>query len=182
MMRSSSQRSFARVSVGPIVLCAALFLCSSVAASSAWAEANVGDRAPAIKGARDARGKRTSLKSYRGKVVVVTFGASWCKPCKKELPAWEKLAASYRDRGVVFLAVNIDKDAAKGKKFMGKAKLRAMRALYDSSGATAELYSPPTMPTTYVIGPRGIIRYRHAGYRAGDEKELAKKLDQLLKK
>lgn len=144
------------------------------------ADVDVGDRAAELVAAKDGKGTKVRLKSYRDKIVVVTFGASWCKPCKKELPAWETLARQYKDKGVVFLAINIDKDAAKGKAFMKKAKLKAMRAVYEPSGATIESYDPPTMPTTYVLDKRGLVRYRHAGYRSGDDKKLAKHLDKLL--
>lgn len=149
-------------------------------AGLAAADVNVGDRAPELVQAKDGRGKRVKLKGYQGKLVVLTFGASWCKPCKKELPAWDKLARKYK--GVVFLAVNIDKDPAKGKDFIKEAKLGAMQAAYEPDGATVESYEPPTMPTTYVIDGRGVIRYRHEGYRAGDEKELGTRLDALLAK
>ncbi|ACY19044.1 TlpA family protein disulfide reductase [Haliangium ochraceum] len=150
-------------------------------ASPALAEVGVGDRAPELVKAKDGRGKRVRLKAYKGKVVVLTFGASWCKPCKRELPAWEKLARTYKGKDVVFVAVNIDKDTGKGKAFMKDAKLKAVRAAYEPSGGTVETYEPPTMPTTYVIDGRGLVRYRHTGYRAGDEKELAGKIDRLLR-
>ncbi len=149
-------------------------------AGLAAADVSVGDRAPELVQAKDGRGKRVKLKGYQGKLVVLTFGASWCKPCKKELPAWDKLARKYK--GVVFLAVNIDKDPAKGKHFIKEAKLGAMQAAYEPDGATVESYEPPTMPTTYVIDGRGVVRYRHEGYRAGDEKELGNRLDALLAK
>lgn len=150
-------------------------------AGTAAADINVGDRAPELVQAKDGRGKRVKLKAHRGKLVVLTFGASWCKPCKKELPAWDKLARAYKGRNVVFVAVNIDKELAKGKAFVAEAKLGAMQAVYEPDGATVESYEPPTMPTTYVIDGRGIVRFRHEGYRAGDEKALAAKLDALLK-
>jgi thiol-disulfide isomerase/thioredoxin len=151
-------------------------------AGSAVAEVNVGDRAPELVQAKDGRGKRVRLKGYQGKLVVLTFGASWCKPCKKELPAWEKLAKKYKGQSVVFLAVNIDKEPAKGAEFIKEARLVAMQAAYEPDGATVESYEPPTMPTTYVIDGRGIVRFRHEGYRAGDEKALGAKLDALLAK
>ena len=159
---------------------AGFFAASLLVPSLASADVSAGDRAPEFVAVKDGRGKRVRLKQYRGKVVVVTFGASWCKPCKKELPAWEKLAGKYKSKGVVFLAVNIDKSAAKGKAFMKKAGLKHMRAVYGSDGATVESYSPPTMPSTYVIDKRGIVRDVHAGYRSGDDKKLAKVLDKLL--
>ncbi len=161
---------------------AAFTLSALVLPAISSAQVDKGDRAAELVAAKDNRGKRVKLRSYRKKIVVLTFGASWCKPCKKELPAWEKLAAKYKGKGVVFLAMNIDKDSAKGKKFMKQANLKAMRAIYEADGATVESYEPPTMPTTYVIDGRGIVRHRHAGYRSGDEKKLAKELDKLLAK
>ena len=162
---------------------AAAFLLSTLAIpATASAGIDQGDRAAELVAAKDGKGKRVKLKSYRKKVVVLTFGASWCKPCSKELPAWEKLAKQYKDRGVVFVAVNIDKDTKKGKAFVKKAKLKTMRVAYEPSGATVESYDPPTMPTTYVIDGRGLVRHVHAGYRSGDDKKMAKMLDKLLAK
>lgn len=165
----------------PLFVSAALAaLLTLGSAGLAAADVNVGDRAPELVQAKDGRGKRVKLKGYQGKLVVLTFGASWCKPCKKELAAWDKLARKYK--GVVFLAVNIDKELAKGQGFIKEARLGAMQAAYEPDGATVESYEPPTMPTTYVIDGRGVVRYRHEGYRAGDEKELSAKLDALLAK
>jgi thiol-disulfide isomerase/thioredoxin len=175
-MRPNPRRNRLFVSAALAVLVAL------ASAGSAVADVNVGDRAPELVQAKDGRGKRVKLKAYRGKLVVLTFGASWCKPCKKELPAWDKLARKYKGQNVTFLAVNIDKELAKGRAFMKEARLGAMQAAYEPDSATVESYEPPTMPTTYVIDGRGIVRFRHAGYRAGDEKALAAKLDALLAK
>lgn len=164
-----------------VVAFAAVFLASLLVPSLVSAKARKGDRAPEFVNVKDARGKKMKLKKHRGKIVVLTFGASWCKPCKKELPAWEKLAKKYKGK-VVFVAVNIDQNTGKGKAFVKKAKLKAMRAGYEASGTTVESYDPPSMPSTFVIGKRGIIRWVHAGYRKGDAKKLAKELDKLLAK
>ena len=165
-----------------VVALAAVFALSLLGPSLASAKVRQGDRAAEFVGVKDARGKRIKLKQFRKKIVVVTFGASWCKPCKKELPAWEKLAKQYKSKGVVFLAVNIDQDIAKGKAFMQKAKLKAMRAGYEPAGTSVESWDPPSMPSTFVIDQHGIIRWVHAGYRSGDDKKLAKQLDKLLAK
>jgi hypothetical protein len=82
----------------------------------------------------------------------------------------------------VFIAVNIDKDTAKGRKFIRQAKLSAVRAAYEPTGATVESYDPPTMPSTFVVGKRGLVRYLHKGYRKGDAAKLAKQLDKQLAK
>jgi thiol-disulfide isomerase/thioredoxin len=156
------------------------FLGTFLAPATATAEVRAGDRAAELIAAKDGRGRRVKLKQYRDKIVVITFGASWCQPCKKELPAWEALARKYKQRGVVFVAMNIDTDLAKGKQFIKDAGLQAMRAVYEPGGATVKTYDPPTMPTSYVIDKRGIVRYLHTGYRKGDAKELAAQLDKLL--
>jgi cytochrome c biogenesis protein CcmG, thiol:disulfide interchange protein DsbE len=148
----------------------------------AYAGVKQGDRAAEFVAVVDASGKAMSLKALKDKVVVVTFGASWCEPCKKELPAYEKLAQRYQKRGaqVVFIAVNIDSDPAKGKKFISQAGLRAVRAAYDKQKSTVESYDPPKMPSTFVIR-RGIVKHVHAGYAAGDENALAAVIDRELK-
>lgn len=151
-------------------------------APQARAEVRKGDRAADFVQVVDSAGKRVSLKSFRDQVVVVTFGASWCEPCKRELPAMEKLARRYQQRRapVVFLAVNIDNEIAKGKKFMQQAGLRVVRAIYDSAKSTVESYDPPKMPSTFIIRG-GVVRHVHAGFAAGDESALAAAIDGQLK-
>ena len=141
-----------------------------------------GDRAADFVQVVDASGKAMSLKRFKDQVVVVTFGASWCEPCKKELPAYEKLAQKYQKRGasVVFIAINIDTESSKAKKFMSQAGLRAVRAAFDRQKSTVESYDPPKMPSTFVIR-RGIVKHVHAGYERGDESKLATIIDRELK-
>lgn len=181
-MHRTSPRQSPRLSIAAIALAAAFltFLGSFLVPATAAAEVRGGDRAAEFIAAKDGRGRRVKLKQYRDKIVVITFGASWCQPCKKELPAWEALARQYKSKGVVFLAMNIDQDLAKGKQFIKDAGLKTMRAVYEPGGDTVKTYDPPTMPTTYVIDQRGIVRYLHAGYRKGDASKLAAQLDELL--
>ena len=99
-------------------------------ASPAAADIAVGDRAPDLDIAKTEAGKTFKLKSYKGKWVLVTFGGSWCKPCAKELPAWDKMAPDYKKKKVVFVAVNIDNDIEKGKKFNSKLKVKNLTKVY----------------------------------------------------
>jgi peroxiredoxin len=161
-------------------LAAALAAAFLLASQPATADVRAGDRASELR-AKDGKGKRVKLKSLRGKWVVLTFGASWCKPCKKELPAYEKLARQFKGKDVVFVAVNIDSSVKKGKKFNKRMGLRAVHAVYDPSGSTAETYDPPTTPTTFVIDPKGIVRKVHAGYRSGDDNKIRKLINKYLK-
>ena len=142
-------------------------------APSAMAKVKRGDRAAELGNVRDGRGRKVKLRSLRGKVVVLTFGASWCAPCKRELPAWDKLSKKYSKKEVVFVAVNIDNSKARGKKFVRDLGVKHMVVGYDPGKGTADTYDPPTMPTTYVIDKKGIVRDVHSGYRRGDSKKLA---------
>lgn len=144
--------------------------------------ASRGDRAPDFS-LPDLKGKTVKLSSLRGKVVVVDFWASWCVPCKKELPALDAMQRQYTAAGkdVVILAINIDSRRENAEKFLKSAKIGALRVLLDPQGAVADQYEPPTMPTSYVIDKKGVIRHVHEGYTPGDEKKLAAEIDALLK-
>ena len=159
----------------------AAFLLLSISAP-ALAEVKEGSRASDFT-LKDLKGKTVKLSSFRGKVVVIDFWASWCAPCKKEMPALEGLAKKYADDGVAILAINIDKDRANSDKFLASQTLKHMRVLLDPSGnGVASQYDLPSMPTSYVVDKKGIVRHRHGGYNSGDEKKVAKEIDALLAK
>lgn len=166
---------------GPVRATALAFVLALTSSTVAFA-AKAGDRAGDLT-LRDKNGKTVTLKSLRGKVVVLDFWASWCGPCKKELPALDKLARTYKDEGarVVVVAVNIDKERAKADRFLKTAGISALTSLYDPSGASAGTYDLPTMPTSFVIDGKGIIRHVHAGFTSGDEKSLQREVDALLR-
>jgi peroxiredoxin len=151
-------------------------------ASPALAEkVNVGDRAPELDIARTESGKAFKLKAYRGKWLFVTFGGSWCKPCAKELPAWDKLAPNYKGK-LKFIAVNIDNDTAKGKKFNAKLKIKNLTKVYLPADAASadDNYETGTFPSTFVIDPKGIVRIVHKGFSSGDERDMVEELETLL--
>jgi thiol-disulfide isomerase/thioredoxin len=162
-----------------LALVAAIVLAGSAALAAA--EVKVGDRAPELTGAKNAAGKAFKLKALRGKWVVMTFGGSWCKPCKKELPAWDKLAPKWVGK-VTFVAVNLDNDPKKGKKFMDGLRLKHLVRVYapESSTPAADTYSPPTQPSSFVIDPKGIVRELHEGYESGDDAKMHKALTRLV--
>jgi peroxiredoxin len=143
--------------------------------------AKPGDRAPEFE-LPTLDGKRVKLSSLRGQIVVVDFWASWCAPCKKELPALDALARRYAEakQPVVFLAVGIDKERANAEKQLRASKVAHMTVLLDPDGKVARAYDIPTMPTSLVIDGRGLVHKVHAGYASGDEKKLAAEIDALL--
>jgi peroxiredoxin len=150
-------------------------------ATPAKAEVKEGDRFVELDVAKTAAGKKFRLKDQAGKWVLYTFGAKWCKPCAKELPAWDKLAPKYAGK-VVFVAVNINNKPDEGKAFMSSLHLKNLLVVFlpDEQSAAMKSYDPDHMPSTFVIDPKGIVRLVQYGYDKGDEKKLASKLDALI--
>src|ERR1700722_5196662 len=94
----------------------------ALSTAPAFAEIKQGDHAAELD-AIAANGKHFRLKDMAGKWVLFTFGASWCQPCHKELPAWDKIAPKLKGK-VVFVAVNIDNKLDEGKQFFESLKLK----------------------------------------------------------
>ena len=143
----------------------------------------VGDHLAELDVATDANGKSVKLKSWKGKWVVVTVGADWCKPCAKELPTWDKLAGEFKGK-VVFVAVDIDDEIDVGKKFHDKLKLKNMQRVYlpsDKSGVAGN-YGSDHMPSTFVADANGVVRLVREGFEAGDADGEYKKFKESLTK
>jgi peroxiredoxin len=183
---SSVRWSSARVSqVGSFVLlaCAALTLgCSSQksgAAPKSDEHALLGAPAPDFDlpriGSADGA-SRVRLSDTRGKVTVVDFWATWCAPCRQSFPAYEKLVKERPD--VAFVAVSVDEDPASIPAFIEETHV-TFPVVWDEGQAVSQSYTPPTMPTSYVIDKNGIVRFVHAGFSAGDEAELGAVIDGL---
>ncbi len=170
---------FVRLPVMRSLALAVLLLTAHVAHADAL---KVGDRLAELDVAVDANGKAFKLKSVTG-WRVVTVGASWCKPCAKELPTWDKLAPEFKGK-VSFVAVNIDDEIEDGKKFNKKLKLANLKLVYlpaDKSAVVAK-YGSDNMPTTFIADPQGVVRYVRAGFEKGDTGgELKKMREQLTK-
>ena len=130
---------------------------------------------PALAG-----GARVTLKELAGRVVVVDFWASWCEPCKLELPELEKLARHYASRGVVFVGINIDEHRENGARLADALGLDFPLAS-DPRQLTVQNYDPPKMPSSFVIDDKGVVRFVNAGFAgARDVATLRREIDQLL--
>jgi thiol-disulfide isomerase/thioredoxin len=164
-----------------------MFLVLAVAGVASAESLKVGDHMAELDVAVDARSKPFKLKAYKGKWVLVTAGASWCKPCKKELPTWDKVAGELKGK-ITFVALDLDNDIKDGKKFHKKLGLKHMVRVYmpEEKSSVAGRYGAATMPSTFVIGPKGLVRYVHHGFddrdASGESKKLKAKLSKLIKK
>jgi cytochrome c biogenesis protein CcmG, thiol:disulfide interchange protein DsbE len=106
-------------------------------------------------------GQPVKISEMRGRVLLVNFWATWCSPCRQEMPLLQAAADRYGEQLVV-LAVNNDEAPETVAKYVGEANLR-FPVLLDPGGKAARLYRVQGFPTSVFIDPQGVIRYRHAG-------------------
>jgi len=102
----------------------------------------------------DLSGKRLSLKDLKGKVVFLNFWATWCVPCRQEMPFMEALHREFKDRGLEVVAVNFREDRKTAQKFFAELGL-TFRALLDLDGGVSNEYGAWSLPLTYVINRKG---------------------------
>ncbi len=120
-----------------------------------------------------------SLESLRGKVVYVDFWASWCGPCKKSFPWMSELQTKNAEKGLVVVAINLDKKRELADAFVEQTKPSFVVA-YDPAGKMAEAYKVKVMPSSFIIAPDGTLAYTHEGFdpksQASIEEAVAKAL------
>jgi len=125
-------------------------------------------------------GRNVRLSELRGQVVLVNFWASWCNPCRQELPLLNKIFMQYRAAGFTLLAVSVD-DNRKNAEGMLKQLALKFPTLFDGNKNVAKLYGVDTMPATLLIDRDGRVRYVHRGYYSGYERKYEQQVRELLK-
>lgn len=156
-------------------LCALLVCSLLVSAADAGSKLKVGDDPP-DKFGKSAAGERIHLSDYRGKVVVVSFWASWCPPCRAELPkmmAVQKLATRER---LIVLSVNWQQPADQFRVLRDKLKNIDLTLISDEYGSIGRAYNVTAIPHMVLIGKDGKIAAIHIGY---DESELPALVDEI---
>lgn len=129
---------------------------------------------------RSAGGPNVRLQEHRGRVVMVNFWATWCGPCRQEMPHLNRLYGKYREAGFTLLGVNIDDDQAKAVGLATRLGLQ-FPVLLDTDKSVSRLYDLSTMPSTVLIDRDGRVRYVHLGYRDGFEGAYEQQIRELLK-
>ena len=125
-------------------------------------------------------GKNIKLSEFRGQVVLLNFWASWCGPCRQEMPLLEKIYKKYKPLGFTILGVNVEENSAAAKKLLRNVKV-SFPVLFDTKNITSNLYKVSAMPTTVIIDRNGNKRFLHKGYKPGYENDYKKQVKQLLR-
>ena len=129
---------------------------------------------------RAAEGPNVRLGEQRGRVVLVNFWATWCGPCRQEMPHLNRLYEKYRSSGFTLLGVNIDEDPRAAIELARKLGV-TFPVLLDTDKKVSRLYDMSAMPATIVIDRDGRVRHLHRGYRDGYEKTYEQQIRDLLK-
>lgn len=157
---------------------AGLFLLLTMAAAARGAE-ELPSTAPDFTLKADS-GKNMRLHELRGTVVMINFWATWCGPCREEMPKLEELHRQYHKAGFTLLGVNLD-DTPGNAIDMAKKLGVSFPILFDKDKQVSKLYRVSAMPMTVLIDRDGKIRYLHRGYKAGYETTYQTQVRELLK-
>lgn len=132
-------------------------LLGAAAASAGW----LTGLAPGV--GRAAARPPVDLTAYRGKVLYLDFWASWCAPCQLSFPFMSQIESHYAARNFQVLAVNVDHAREKADAFLARAGGNVPVA-FDPSGALAKAFGVHEMPTSFLLGPDGKVRFVHTGF------------------
>ncbi|EKF75831.1 redoxin domain-containing protein [Alcanivorax hongdengensis A-11-3] len=124
-------------------------------------------------------GDNIRLNELRGTVILVNFWASWCGPCRTEMPLLDKLYQQYRDYGFTVLGVNLDENRDQAEQLLANVPV-TFPVLFDPDNSTSESYQVDAMPTTVLIDRNGTIRYHHRGYKDGYMDKYEQEVKELV--
>lgn len=121
------------------------------------------------------------LSDLRGKVVLLDFWASWCVPCREELPLLDMLQRTYGKRDFTVLTVNIDNHEEKARDFLEQLSVR-LNPLWDNDKKVVQAYDVEKMPTTFILDKTGRIRFIHSGFETEQFHDYKQQIEYLLQK
>jgi len=129
----------------------------------------------------DMDAKKYSLKDYRGKVILLNFWATWCPPCRREMPSMERLNKKFKGKDFAVLAVNQMEGVDPVFAFTGGLEVDpTFPIVFDKDSSVSRAYGVMGLPTTYLIDKKGNVRFRAIGGREFDHPEVEKQILQLM--
>ncbi len=129
---------------------------------------------------KSSAGKNLKLSEYRGDVVMINFWASWCGPCRQEMPLLEELYQQYESLGFTILGVNVEADSTKAKDMLKSIPV-SFPVLYDTTSKVSKLYDVVAMPSTVLVDRDGNMRYLHQGYKPGYAEQYQQQVRKLIR-
>jgi peroxiredoxin len=129
---------------------------------------------------KSATGENLRLSEYRGDVVMINFWATWCGPCRQEMPLLDELFGRYQRVGFRLLGVNIDDDSRRAMEMVKELDV-AFPVLFDEKKEVSRLYQVEAMPITLLLDREGTVRHIHQGYKPGYEQEYLNEIRALLR-
>jgi peroxiredoxin len=157
-----------------IALVFGVFAAASLAASSME-----GQPAPDFA-LKSSTGENLRLSEYRGDVVMINFWATWCGPCRQEMPLLDELYSRYQRVGFNLLGVNIDDDSGRAMDMIEDLGV-SFPVLFDARKEVSKLYEVEAMPVTVIVDREGTVRYVHHGYKPGYEEMYLDQIRSLLR-
>jgi peroxiredoxin len=137
--------------------------------------------APAPQFSLGARsGTNVSLAQYRGQVVMLNFWASWCGPCRQEMPLLDSIYTKYKRMGFTLIGVNVEPDSKAANDWLKQTPV-SFPILYDKESKVSRMYDVEGMPSTVIIDRAGKVRVLHRGYKPGDENEYLDSIRTLVR-
>lgn len=151
----------------------------AVFASAAFAASSAGP-APAFQ-LSGRGGKSIDLSQFKGQVVMINFWATWCGPCRQEMPLLEDIYKKYKPMGFTMLGVNVEPDSRSAEAWLSKQKPVSFPIAFDTDSKVSKLYKVAGMPSTVFVDRKGNVRVMHKGYKPGDEDFYLSQIRSMLK-
>jgi peroxiredoxin len=125
-------------------------------------------------------GKPVELTQFKGQVVMLNFWASWCGPCRHEMPLLDSIYKKYGKLGFTMIGVNVEPDSKAANDWLKQTPV-TFPILYDTDSKVSKLYGVSGMPSTVIVDRKGTVRMIHRGYKPGDEEEYLSSIRSLMR-
>jgi thiol-disulfide isomerase/thioredoxin len=121
-------------------------------------------------------GDQVTLSQYKGQVVMINFWATWCGPCRQEMPLLEGIYKKYKPMGFTMIGVNVEPDPKAAEEWLARHSPVSFPVAFDTDSKVSKMYKVNGMPNSVIIDRKGNVRLLHRGYKPGDENTY---LDQI---
>ena len=156
------------------------FLALTVLAASSLASSGMTGRPAPDFALKSSTGDNLRLSEFRGDVVMINFWATWCGPCRQEMPLLDELYQRYNRVGFNLLGVNIDDDSNRAMAMIRELGV-GFPVLFDSRKEVSKMYDVDAMPVTVLVDREGNVRFVHQGYKPGYEEKYLDQVRALLR-